>query len=98
MTTVEPKRMESCPERRAAILVLLCSIALAVPGCQRKDAPVATAAAGDLNSETDRLFQRKLECGKLLAHIEGSQFGPDIHAKRDILPMNPVVFYSPSLN
>jgi hypothetical protein len=82
----------------AILVLLLCSIPLVLCGCQRKDAPVAPASAGDGKSEADRQFQRKLECGKFLAHIEGSQFGPDIHSKKGILPLNPVVFYSPSLN
>src|ERR1039457_4876947 len=82
----------------AILVLLLCPIPLVLEGCQRKDAPVAPASAGDRNSETDRQFQRKLECGKLLAHIEGSQLGPDIHSKKGITPLNPVVFYSPSLN
>ncbi|MGO9274450.1 MAG: hypothetical protein ACLQOO_30175 [Terriglobia bacterium] len=48
--------------------------------------------------EEDRLFQKKLECGRMLARIEGSTLGPE-PAKNGPTPAEgPVVFYSPTLN
>lgn len=68
-------------------------------GCQQQSS--ATQAPGPRPTGVDTLFQKKLECGKLLAKVEGSELGPDIDGKRlakGVLPLNPVVFYSPSLN
>ena len=80
--------------KRFFLLALLLG---ALVGCQRENWPAALASL-HLDSATDRLFQKKLECGKLLAHIEGSRFGPETHADKGIFRENPVVFYSPSLN
>jgi hypothetical protein len=91
------------PSRDTAIKVdgyrrfFLLALLLGLAGCQGEKWPAASATL-HLDSATDRLFQKKLECGKLLARIEGSRLGPDTHADRGIFRENSVVFYSPSLN
>ena len=73
--------------KAALALVLLAAIV----GCSRGHEQ-GTA------SEVDRLFEKKLECGKLLARVEDSTLGPESRATGKSLQWKPVVFYSASLN
>jgi hypothetical protein len=67
--------------------------------CQHETRETAQAAEDSRKREDeDRLFQKRLECGKLLARAEGSALGPQLHAERGILPLGPVAFFSPKLN
>jgi hypothetical protein len=77
-------------------VVLLCSLALLAAACERKQARTNSPVPD--RSQPDLLFQKKLECGKLLARIPGSELGPDIRQQKGVLPVNPIVFYNPSLN
>ncbi len=75
-------------------LVLAFGIVLLSVGCQQPAKEPVVKAPND-----DQLFQRRVECGKFLTHIEGSVTGPDFtHHTKGVSPLNPVVFYSPKLN
>ncbi len=77
----------------------LLALSLAALGCERVKQPTAqTSADPQKGQDDDRLFQKRLECGNLLARMEGSTLGPPVHHEQGVLAGNPVVFYSPNLN
>jgi hypothetical protein len=77
------------------VTVSLCLVFCMLTACKPHDsAPPPTTARMD----DGQVFQRKVECGKFLAHVEGSLTGPDVHPQKGIANLNPIVFYSPRLN
>jgi hypothetical protein len=82
--------------KRGALPLLVSSLAFLALACQRTLAPSGDPMRPE--REEDRLFQKKLDCGKMLAEIEGSALGPKPHPAKGTLPTNPVVIYSPTLN
>ena len=63
--------------------------------CQRQD---ESHAQQPERLNASQLFEKKVECGKLLAHIEGALAGPEVQDRNGTTPLNPIVFYSPGLN
>lgn len=77
--------------------MLLISGSVLFSGCDRSH------RSTDVEQTSKRLtdqqvFERKLECGKLLNKVEGSLLGPEPHLQKGITPTNPIVFYSPLWN
>lgn len=83
---------------RTVKLALLLYIACIQLGCDSTTQNTTASRQATQQLSDQQLFERKLECGKLLSKVEGSFLGPELHPQKGILPLNPVVFYSPRLN
>lgn len=74
---------------RAIAWASLLALSLLSTACKQKAQPNLEAAA-------DRMFSKKPECGRLLAHVEDLDFATDKQSTKP--PPEPIAFYSPTLN
>ncbi len=82
-------------KKLAATFFALCPFLFA---CQQSGPPAASSSARSLKDERDRVFAKKLECARLMQHIEGSVIGPALRPQKGVMALNPIVFYSSKLN